>query len=142
MGKAVSIQRLQKLLALTASDNEGEATNAAVMLARGLREAGIDLSVALQPGGMMPQPHPNHWKEKPRREYEEMKRRQEQQKEELKRWAEEKLRNERARAAAANTRQASAEERAASKAQAAEYRAARQRRAREKMNAAWSDVFS
>jgi molecular chaperone GrpE (heat shock protein) len=98
MGRAVNPERLQKLLALSGSDNEGEATNAAVMLARALRDAGVDLSEALRP-----KPQVVTWqvqqKSRARREYENIKRRQEQQKEELRRWAEEKLRQERERAA-------------------------------------------
>lgn len=39
--------KLQKLLALSGSSNEHEATVAAVMLAKGLREAGVDLEKAL-----------------------------------------------------------------------------------------------
>lgn len=48
--------KLQKLLALSGSSNEHEATNAAVMLAKGLREAGVDLEKALQRRG--PDPYP------------------------------------------------------------------------------------
>ena len=39
--------KLQKLLALSGSANEHEATNAAVMLAKGLRKANVDLEKAL-----------------------------------------------------------------------------------------------
>lgn len=39
--------KLQKLLALSGSSNEGEATNAATMLARGLREGKVNLERAL-----------------------------------------------------------------------------------------------
>jgi len=40
--------KLQKLLALSGSSNEHEAANAALMLAKGLREAGVDLEKALK----------------------------------------------------------------------------------------------
>ena len=43
----VKPSKLQKLLALSGSSNEHEATVAAVMLAKGLREAGVDLEKAL-----------------------------------------------------------------------------------------------
>lgn len=40
--------KLQKLLRLSGSSNEHEAANAALMLAKGLREAGVDLEKALK----------------------------------------------------------------------------------------------